>query len=670
MADYTERSRTHFEATGVHRYQRSLGAVGRTARIAGGAIHTLTRAFSPLNVALGGLGGAAGLVFLNRLGEIGSEYETIQARLGGMITAFGFSPNFLAGLKEARRTTEKIYADAAVLPGEAEEYVEIFTTGLPFVKEALGGTLDQMTAFTNKYGAIAASMKIDAAEAAFHLTRMLSTGKGTAMMRLSMFRNLLPYMRTIKGQADLTTKSFNAMTAPERAQLLVQAMKKLDPMIEKMKTSWDAVTGAMKTSLRQTMRWASEPLFESMKRSMMRVANLLLDSNGQLTIFGMKVVAAGNKISAHIGAALERVVDRLVWMSEHWDEIGDKIDKVTARMKYVAPIIGGAYLTSMLVGPVATGTAAAMGASAVTGGASAVTGAATAATGAAAGSTSLALEGTTAALGTAATGAAAAATEISALVAAFAKVSIVLTTVLGTVELLINYWDQAKIIMGDFGAAFSSSLLDLFEVTIELGKAIGKLSSLFSSFGLAYLIPLIGGIAVTLKFFTSALKLIFAPLKYAINLIYEDAQPSFNLLFELFKKFTSWIRRMIGYLEKDYDRVTKSLETPGMKAARLEEEKQARITKLNRQAEAEALQFLPLTRLLEQGEQISVPPVSKMPKGGAKVNQDFRYSRFTIAQKFEEGFDPDRVAIAFAADIRKLGEQRLQSGHEPAFLAR
>lgn len=66
----------------------------------------------------------------------------------------------------------------------------------------------------------------------------------------------------------------------------------------------------------------------------------------------------------------------------------------------------------------------------------------------------------------------------------------------------------------------------------------------------------------------------------------------------------------------------------------------------------------------EGGSQDRHPPAHR---GGGKSVQDFRYSRFEIQQKFEEGFDPDRIATAFASDIGRIGEQRLQSGFEPLF---
>ena len=48
--------------------------------------------------------------------------------------------------------------------------------------------------------------------------------------------------------------------------------------------------------------------------------------------------------------------------------------------------------------------------------------------------------------------------------------------------------------------------------------------------------------------------------------------------------------------------------------------------------------------------------------------QDFRGSRFDIEQKFAEGFDPDRVAVAFANDISSLGERKMTSTLGPQFI--
>jgi len=50
-----------------------------------------------------------------------------------------------------------------------------------------------------------------------------------------------------------------------------------------------------------------------------------------------------------------------------------------------------------------------------------------------------------------------------------------------------------------------------------------------------------------------------------------------------------------------------------------------------------------------------------------KVLQDFRYSKFNITQEFAEGFDPDRIAVAFASDLGRLGEMKTQAAYSPTF---
>jgi hypothetical protein len=54
--------------------------------------------------------------------------------------------------------------------------------------------------------------------------------------------------------------------------------------------------------------------------------------------------------------------------------------------------------------------------------------------------------------------------------------------------------------------------------------------------------------------------------------------------------------------------------------------------------------------------------------GRANVIQDFRGSHFDIEQKFEDGFDPDRIAVSFANDLGSLGERKMVSTLGPQFI--
>jgi hypothetical protein len=50
-----------------------------------------------------------------------------------------------------------------------------------------------------------------------------------------------------------------------------------------------------------------------------------------------------------------------------------------------------------------------------------------------------------------------------------------------------------------------------------------------------------------------------------------------------------------------------------------------------------------------------------------QTNNDFRFSRFDITQRFSEGFDPDRVATAFVNDLQAMAEAPMSSGFQPGF---
>ena len=54
-------------------------------------------------------------------------------------------------------------------------------------------------------------------------------------------------------------------------------------------------------------------------------------------------------------------------------------------------------------------------------------------------------------------------------------------------------------------------------------------------------------------------------------------------------------------------------------------------------------------------------------RAGHQTHNDFRYSRFDITQKFEEGFDPDRIAVGFVSDLERMANAQLTSGFSPLF---
>jgi hypothetical protein len=135
---------------------------------------------------------------------------------------------------------------------------------------------------------------------------------------------------------------------------------------------------------------------------------------------------------------------------------------------------------------------------------------------------------------------------------------------------------------------------------------------------------------------------------------------AFKLLFEKSQQFMNWVG-------------TKMASIPGLE----------QFSKSMMGAGKDLLGFSPLNWLMEQGAfaremwrkqtkpeilaEGGVPKREGAPKDRSSVYQDFRYSRFDINQAFAEGFDPDRIAVAFATDLARVGEMKTQSMNTPGF---
>ena len=166
-----------------------------------------------------------------------------------------------------------------------------------------------MTAFTNRYTAVAKTLQVDSGQAARDLALMLRAGTGGAGMDVRTFVQMLPFMRQVAGQADLTRESFNKMNEQARAKLLEETFKKLQPMLDKSASSFDAMKGAMTSNVEEIIRAGSAPLFEGMKSGLNKVNNLLFDANGKIQPLAQGFVNIGKSISENIVSAFSSAWD-------------------------------------------------------------------------------------------------------------------------------------------------------------------------------------------------------------------------------------------------------------------------------------------------------------------------------------------------------------------------
>ena len=271
----------------------------------------------PLAAGLGGLAIALGVVEaaasgLHEVAAVGAQFENVQIRMAGTLQALHFVDSFEGGMDRSSELIRRIHADAAALPGEAQDYVNVFTQALPQIAGAMDGNLSDMTAWADRFTAIAVSLGVDSAQAARDLQLMLATGRGRAGANVLTFQRLLPFIQASGEYAHLTAQQFNAMSETERWTVLEGAMAGLNDQLAASSGTWDAVVGATQTMWDNLLRISTAPLFTQMKRQLDRINGLIMNEAGELTAFGQAVADIGMAFADAVGATLEIVTDMII----------------------------------------------------------------------------------------------------------------------------------------------------------------------------------------------------------------------------------------------------------------------------------------------------------------------------------------------------------------------
>lgn len=259
---------------------------------------------------------ALGGLVLRSIASVGDQFERNQNIIAGFLTSLGFAGDFNAGLKLADETMQSINAAAAKLPGEAQEYVEVFRAGLPVLKGALpGASLSALTEFSNTFTAIGKSLDVDAAQIGRDLSLILGP-TGRAGAQVLTFQRMLPLLQQLDGQAKLNAESFNKMTQPERLKLLQQAMSSpgMQAMLMRSATSFDAMAGAAKSMVTTLLRKSTVGLFEGMKKGLDEVRALFIDDKGEMTALAREFADAGKQISRVIVQVVSMLGGMATWL--------------------------------------------------------------------------------------------------------------------------------------------------------------------------------------------------------------------------------------------------------------------------------------------------------------------------------------------------------------------
>jgi len=574
MPNIVEIVETQLKVAGTSAYNNALSSVSRTAGMAGRAIDTLTSLVNPLSVALAGVG--LGMT-AHAVAEVNSQFEESQRLIAGIFTTMGMAGDFNQGLAQAAQTMDMITVAAARLPGEAEDYINVFQTGLTVVQQTFRGSTEEMTDFTNQYTAIMSTLGVHSAEAGFSLVRALASGRGQIDQQSMAFQRLLPFIQqaTRGTQRQVTSiQQFNALTQQQRGEVLraTLAQEGLVAMLDDAGTSWNAQTGALASIVRMMGRMATSPLFDAMKDWLGQFNALFMDGEGQLTSFGATLTTIGSYISEVLVAGVNNLIEF----------IGPGVDALSELGKGLSDILSPIFAQLASVGSETTGF----------------------------------------------------------LDAFWPTVQVVTENVLAFIDAM----RPIATILIDFGQyVFRAHVViaqRLYPTFMELWYALTELWHSISDLlaPIAFLVTGTTEATMGLDFFILTIEIVVRGLTAMI-----EAITWFNRQFNIMSG---------GQATADFLRGQQGREE-GIYAA------------MQRRAAEDAAKAESRRREAGRGGGAVPPPPGARP--GTSVHQDFRHSRFDITQRFQEGFDPDRIAVAFADDVGRIGEQRLQSGLEPIF---
>ena len=629
----------------------ALGQLSSAFGAVGGTIGRVMGMINPLTAALGVLGGG---LSLSGVVKVGAEFEQLQIGMAQTLKFMGSGGrSFEEAMSNAELVLKRVRADAGPLPGEAEDYAKALQLAGATTQKATGN-FEQSYQLVRDMSAIAISIGGSAELGAVELNRMLNGGRGMMHMQSDFSMKILQAMRQMPGYANLTSHEFNRMDLGKRLALLQGMTRQFDDMVGAQTKTWAAVEGAAQSTFKIMFAAATQPLFDAAKTNLGALNSLLIDAKGELTTFGQSVVDVGRNISTGILAGFARARDLIVDISGLVSGIGSSstFAKLTSIGAHVAAQATGGSGMGGPAGGVGIATAAWAALSGVALPMVAIFGIL--------GSTLYQLVSNT-----------------QFLTSLFDQTTNLLGAFVQVVGPISDYFQTLGGILADLISAVLPPLIGAFAAVLDpvLHFAGGILtigSTLYAVLrpALMALWQSVGGLVESIgNFLNPVIRILGAALTWIFTQYTQYLIPVVSVVIEIFKLLIDGIKSLLNFLGSHLSNFADKLDkaNPKTGAAGTPGHLNGPLTL----DDATNLFSGPGGKhMFASGGPGQGPITPTTVGGGGRTVQDFRYSRFDITQKFAEGFDPDRISVAFAQDIGRLGSERLQSGHEPMYALR
>lgn len=289
---------------------------------AASAIGSLAKGIA--TVAVGGV--AAMTAFGTSVVHMNDQLEGTQIALASIFSANGVSNSFVGGMTLASKQIDKMRKDAADLPGEFDDLVNIFQTIAPNTFRG-GFGVDQTRELAAQTMAAAAIMRLPMHVAAREMSGLIEGRAGA--------HNILGLR--MMGLAGSKATEFNHLSEEERLKRLSAEMKKLvsPDVLNAFQHSFTGLFSTAKQNFKTAAQVIGVSLFEHVKGSLEKVNNWFDTHQGTIAIWASKIGGA-------LASAWDFAADAFTryWgpVTTFFSQLGNEIRSVWTA---IAPLMSG-----------------------------------------------------------------------------------------------------------------------------------------------------------------------------------------------------------------------------------------------------------------------------------------------------------------------------------------
>lgn len=302
------------QATADHLGSMLSGLQGRLDSVASG----MERMAMVGVAAVGGVAVMGVRALTREMVQLNSRTEDTTIGIAGMLQANGGAQSFAAGMSQASAVLQRIRTDADALPGEAEDFVRVFSVALPAALQAGMRSAMDVSQFTNQFTAVGIALNVDADQAGRDLRLML---QGRAGAQVSMWNQL----QSLVGK---TAEEFNQMSAPQRLAALQGATGRYADMVHAFGGTFTTAMTTVTGKAHRLIEIATKPLFD-------RAVTRLQELGGYMTAHGPEIEDRMKRWGEAGARGFDMLFDRgkhaVTWLRENWRSLASDVEAAGRR---------------------------------------------------------------------------------------------------------------------------------------------------------------------------------------------------------------------------------------------------------------------------------------------------------------------------------------------------